>query len=228
MAKPARRLPAGTPPWPRTASLIVAMLASAGLTHAGRPLTVDDAGVNAKGEGHLEVWASWFDSATTLNVAPAYAIRDGLELGALLARNGDHDATAGAVQIKALLTPSRDKGCNIGATLGVLHTRTPASSDNGVFVNGLGSCNGTALGNLHLNLGVNKLSGQSRVGTWGVALERELGAVTPHFEWFGAEHVKSTRQVGARGDIARNLQLDGTLGRTEGTTLYSVGVKLRF
>jgi hypothetical protein len=204
------------------------LLLAAHAAHAGRPLTVDDAGTNAKGEGHVEVWASRADHATTLNLSPAYAIRDGLELAALLARDTANDVTGSAVQIKALFTPSRERGCNIGATLGAVHTSANGTSSNGAFVNGLFSCNGAALGNLHLNLGATKSSGRSTIGSWGLALEREFGPVTPHIEWFGAEGSKPTWQIGARGDLAKAVQLDGTIGRGDGITLYSVGVKLRF
>ncbi len=52
--------------------------------------------------------------------------------------------------------------------------------------------------------------------------------MTPHVEWFGAEGRKPTSQFGARGDIAQRMQLDGTVGRSDGVTLYSVGISLKF
>lgn len=51
-------------------------------THAGRPLAVDDANVNAAGAGHVEVWVVRDGAKTnTWNLAPAFAPVDGVEIG---------------------------------------------------------------------------------------------------------------------------------------------------
>ena len=81
---------------------------------------------------------------------------------------------------------------------------------------------------MHVNLGYVKPSSAKGVKTWGVALEREMGSVTPHIEYFGVEHTKPVVQWGLRGDIAKGLQLDGTVGRSGGVTGYSVGLKVKF
>jgi hypothetical protein len=52
--------------------------------------------------------------------------------------------------------------------------------------------------------------------------------VTPHIEVFGLEDGDPTVQVGLRGDIARNVQLDGTIGRVDSVNIYSVGLRFRF
>ena len=207
---------------------IVGLAAASSAALAGRPLSVDDAGTNAKGEGHVEVWAARAGGASSLSLSPAYAVADGLEIAALLARDSTNDISGSAVQLKWLFTPSQDKGCNVGASLGAARASGSGASANAGFITGLLSCNATALGNLHLNLGSLKTSGQSAVGTWGVAIEREYGAVTPHIEWFGAQGSKPSWQVGARGDIVKGIQLDGSVGRGEGVTLYSVGMKFKF
>lgn len=62
----------------------------------------------------------------------------------------------------------------------------------------------------------------------GVAHEREFGAITAHVEAFGQRLAKPTFQIGARKDIAKGLQLDGTLGRSNRETLVSVGLKVGF
>ena len=214
-----------------TLRCVAVVLCTAGLAStasAGRPLTVDDAGTNAKGEGHVEFWATRADGSRSLNIAPAYALADGLEIGALLARDTTSKITTTGAQVKWLITPSRDRGCNAGVAFGAAHASGQGNSDNAGFVNGLLSCNGTALGHVHANLGSTKASGQAEITNWGVAIEREFGAVTPHVEWFGVEGSKPTLQVGARGDAAKDLQLDGTIGRSDGVTLYSVGLKFRF
>jgi hypothetical protein len=45
---------------------------------------------------------------------------------------------------------------------------------------------------------------------------------------FGFEDGDETVQLGLRGDIAKNIQLDGTIGRTSGVNLYSVGLRFKF
>ena len=206
----------------------VACVATGSTALAGRPLVVDDAGTNAKGEGHVETWVARADGATTLNIAPAYAAAEGLELSAALSRDTTNKLTASGVGLKWLITPSKGDGCNFGATIAAAHARGNGASAHATALNGIASCNGTAAGNLHLNLGAVKPSGTSTVKTWGIALEREFDAMTSHIEWFGAEGNKPGLQIGARTDIAKGIQLDGTLGRSDGATLYSVGMKYRF
>jgi hypothetical protein len=200
---------------------------SLGNAWAGRPLTVDDANTNDKGAGHVEVWAAREEGkVNTLNLAPAFAPFEGIELGALLSRNTTEHVNVSAVQAKWRITPSNEKGCNVAAVLGVAHESN--GGGNATYLNGILSCNGNALGNVHFNLGAIKAKGVSAVGTWGVAIEREMGAVTPHIELFGAEHEKPTVQVGLRGQLTKTIQLDGTVGRSNGESLYSVGMKFQF
>jgi hypothetical protein len=213
-----------------TRSLMFAALATtiAGPALAGRPLTVDDAGTNAGGEGHVELWMARAEGARSTNISPAYALRDGLELSALLSRETPDKITTTALQLKVLLSPSKEDGCNFGVGVGVARARAAGDSENGAFVNGIATCNGTPLGNVHFNPGYTKPSSASGVKSWGVALEREMGVVTPHIEYFGADQIKPVLQIGLRGDLAKSLQLDGTVGRSAGITGYSLGVKYKF
>ena len=218
-----------TVPFPlRSSAFALVAMSLAGPALAGRPLTVDDAGTNAAGEGHVEVWTARADDTRSWNISPAYALRDGLEISALLAREKPDKITTTALQLKYLFSPSKEEGCNFGGAVGVARARADGESENGTFVNGIATCNGTLLGNVHLNIGYTKPSSSDGVKSWGVALEREMGAVTPHIEYFGVEHAKPVLQLGLRGDVAKNLQLDGTVGRSDGVTGYSVGVKFRF
>lgn len=212
----------------RPGAALLAGALAAGSAQAGRPLTVDDAGVNAKGEGHVEAWAGRSDGVRTLNLSPAYAFAEAIEAAALVSRDTTDRVTGTALQLKWLITPSRDSGCNLGVSFGASRARGGGVNEDAAFVNGLFSCNSTRLGNLHINLGAVKPSQAQSVRTWGLALEREIGAVTPHIEWFGNEGSRPTWQVGARGDVAKQLQLDGTIGRGNGFTQYSLGLKFRF
>jgi hypothetical protein len=196
---------------------------------AGRPLTVDDANTNDKGAGHVEMWvARESGHVNTFNVSPAYGLFDGFEIAALVARDRTSPATTSALQAKWRITASEENGCNLGAVAGASRIRGSESHDTARYVNGLVTCNGKDLGSVHFNLGATKLSGESSSRTWGVAVEREFANVTPSVEWYGSQGAKPTVQVGLRNEIAKNFQLDGTVGRVGHETIYSVGLKLQF
>ncbi len=212
----------------RNAVFAAVTISLTGPALAGRPLTVDDAGTSAGGQGHVELWTDRADGARSYNISPAYAIREGLEISALLSRFSPDKITATGLQLKYLFTPSLEDGCNFGAGVGLVRAKADGDSESESFVNGIASCNGTPLGNVHFNLGYSKASGTSGLMSYGVALEREMGSVTPHIEYFGVEHTKPVLQVGARTELYKNLQLDGTVGRSDGITIYSIGVKIMF
>jgi hypothetical protein len=213
--------------FPATLTLVTASLLSMGNAWAGRPLTIDDAGVNDKGAGHVEAWiAREPGKINTLNLAPAYSLFENVELGALLSRDDTNNNNLSAIQAKWRITPSQEKGCNFAAILGAAHVSH--NGGNGSFLTGVASCNGTAAGNVHLNLGLVKANNSSAKARWGVALEREMGGLTPHVELFGVEGDKPTLQIGARKQLTKALQLDGTVGRSDGNTVYSLGVKFQF
>lgn len=197
----------------------------AGVASAGRPLAVDDANVNEAGHGQLEAWIARAPGSTVFNLAPAYAPIDGLEIGVLLARERHTSVKASGLQAKWLITPSQDNGCNFGAVLGLAHTQ---GDTNRAILNGLLTCNRAALGSAHLNLGVSKPRHAPKGLGWGIAAEKPLSAVTAHLEWFGAQHSKPTIQAGLRTNLTANLQLDGSLGRSAGQTVYTLGTKLSF
>jgi len=192
---------------------------------AGRPLTVDDANTEEAGHGHLEAWVAREPGSTVYNLAPAYAPIDGLELGAQLARDTSASATLKGLQAKWRITPKQENGCNAGAVLG--WSRASGSPD-AASVNGLLSCFTPQRGNVHANLGVTKAGSAAPSMNWGVAWERDLHGATPSIEWFGRQGSKPTLQAGLRGNLAKSLQLDGSLGRRGGATLYSLGTKLQF
>jgi hypothetical protein len=213
-------------PFRSLATAGLAIAATAAL--AGRPLSVDDAGINALGEGHVELWVGRADGATSWNVSPAFAITKSVELSGLVSYVDAPGLRTTGVQTKWMVTPSRDDACNAAASLGALHASSDVGSSNGRYVLAILSCNGTALGNVHMNLGYTKTSSTSGESNWGIALEHPFGALTPHIEVFGSESTSSVLQFGLRGDIARNVQIDGTVGRSDGSTLTTLGLKFRF
>lgn len=126
-------------------------------TWAGRPLTVDDAGMNDKGYGHIELWyAADNRGLRQFNIAPAYAAFENIELGAIVSRESSGASTAYAVQAKLIMTPSKKDGCNLGASAGIGWERH--ISGNSPFANALVTCNFEA-GSLHMNAGIVRPAG---------------------------------------------------------------------
>ncbi len=210
----------------RKTALTLVLAGLAGSVFAGRPLTVDDANTNDKGAGHVEMWVGRDASkATSLNISPAFAPFDNVEFAGLLSRDTTNKLSLTAVQVKWRITPSNDKGCNFGTVLG---TNKVTGGSSGTYVSGNLTCNGSDLGNMNFNLGGTKVSGTSFVQTWGMSLEKEMGSVTPHVEWFGAKGTTPTLQAGLRGEVSKGVQMDGTIGRTAGQTQYTLGTKFQF
>ncbi|WP_326543697.1 hypothetical protein [Pseudorhodoferax sp.] len=202
------------------------LLAAAAPAWAGRPLTVDDANVAEPGGGQVESWYArpagrdrlW---TTTLGVG----VLGWMELGLGVERNFSVPETSTAVQAKVRLTPSVEGGCNAGAVLGRMHLHRERG--DATYVNGLATCNLDG-GPLHLNLGAHRADGGGTHATWGAAKEFELGAVTAHVEAFGQRGSKPTLQFGLRRELAKDLQIDGTLGRSERKAVFSVGLRVGF
>lgn len=205
---------------------LVPLIALAGTSWAGRPLTVDDANTAEPGGGQLETWyARQSDRSKAWTTALGVGVWDGVELGAAYARNTTAGEDTTALQAKLRLTPSVEGGCNLGAVLGTAHTNRGVGRTN--YVNGLVTCNLESV-TLHGNLGANRGHGGPTLKTWGVAAEKAFGAVTAHLEYFGQQHGGPTLQAGLRTEIMKNLQLDGTLGRADGRAVFSIGLKLGF
>ncbi len=193
---------------------------------AGRPLTVDDANVAEVGGGQVESWYARPASRDRLWTSTlGVGVLDWLELGVGVERNFSGPETSTAVQAKMRLTPSVEGGCNVGAVLGRTHLHRERG--DATYANGLFTCNLDG-GPLHLNLGAQRPDGGGTRALWGVAKEFELGAVTAHVEAFGQQDGKPTFQFGLRREVVKNLQIDGTLGRSEGKAVFSVGVRVGF
>ena len=198
--------------------------------HAGRPLGVDDAGVNNVGKGHIEVW--WEGSRNergSVIAAPAYAPVEGLEVGALLARDLEGRTTLQGLQAKWLWTPAPETGCNAASSAGVQRSRKQTGQTVSLAL--IGTCTGD-WGAVHANLGSQREPQNHWLPTWGIAYERTFerpdGNVSAHIEAFGRRHDAPTFQTGLRWEFAADWQLDGTVGRKQGATLLSVGLKRSF
>ncbi|MGE0312395.1 MAG: hypothetical protein AB7P21_12340 [Lautropia sp.] len=211
-------------PIPRFAAAL--LIACCGVVHGGRPLNVEDAGVNDPGEGHFEAWLDAVEGAgTTLNLAPAWSPRRGVELSAGLARSPDRNDTASAVQAKIQPGATTAGVCAVAAIAGIGWTH--AGGGTSPYATGVSSCT-TPLGALHLNLGARREPGDGWLPTWGIAIERTAGAHAVHVEAFGERRAKPTLRAGVRRDLDRRWQLDGTIGHADGAILMSVGFERSF
>ena len=191
---------------------------------AGRPLLVDDAATNAAGHGHIE---SWYDSQERVfNVAPAYAPIEDLELGAAFAKSNASGETSYSFQAKKLFTSPQDNGCNTGATLG----RTSVQNDSNYTLYGWGilSCNSPQWGTVHLNMGLIKERDFTSKQLAGVAFEYPLANFTPHAEWTRLEGEKNITAIGARTELLKDVQLDGSYRVQDKTNYWTLGVKWQF
>lgn len=194
---------------------------------AGRPLAVDDANVNDKGAGHVEIWvARDSDKINTWNVAPAFAPVEGVEIGVSYAKARKSGTAEQAIQAKWRITPSQENGCNVASTLGTVHEKGVGNSP---YLVGILTCN-SAAGAIHVNLTRHNPKDDKSYNSWGVAFERQMGSITPHIEAFGDQGQKASVQMGAKTEIAQGLQLDATIGRDRQNraNVFSVGVKQSF
>ena len=194
---------------------------------AGRPLAVDDANVNDKGAGHVEIWvARDSDKINTWNVAPAFAPVEGVEVGVSYAKARKSGTAEQAIQAKWRITPSQENGCNVASTLGTVHEKGVGNSP---YLVGILTCN-SAAGAIHVNVTRHNPKDEKSFNSWGVAFERQMGSITPHIEMFGDQGQKASVQMGAKTEIAQGLQLDATIGRDRQNraNVFSLGVKQAF
>lgn len=206
--------------------VLAAALLCSTASFAGRPLVVDDANTADAGTGNIDVWFSRLPGNVNVwTVAPAYGIKDGIELGAALSTDTTANVSSTTLQAKFRLTESKKDGCNVGTSLGFSQAST--GGGNTVFINGLMTCNG-ALGGFNLNLGLSRAPDGPTLNGWGVSFEREFGALTGHVEYFGVEKAAPTLQVGLRTMLSKSLQLDGSVGTSSGETSYSLGMRFFF
>lgn len=192
---------------------------------AGRPMLVDDAGVNDPGAAHVEAW--WErapGNARQWTVAPAWSPVAGLELGAALVRNPGQDQSLARLQLKWQIGAAQGAACQQALTLGTRRQRhLPGTTP---WLTGILSC-AAGPGTLHLNLGASRNLDRWG-GNLGVAWEQDLGWATGHAEWLAARGTRPIVNLGLRRDVEPQLQLDGSIGRSGRQTLLSLGLKRQF
>ncbi|HEY2929723.1 hypothetical protein [Piscinibacter sp.] len=209
---------------PRAAAVGCALAALCAAAQAGRPLLVDDANVNEVGAGHVEAWHERMPGgATAWTVAPAYAPWKAVELSVAHARSASWQRDVRRLQAKIQLAEPRDGGCHPAIAFGAFEGDDPTTR----FAIGIVTCD-IASGALHLNIGGSRESGGTTVPTYGAAWEQPVGPLVGHVEWLGQRHAPATIAIGLRRDVVKHLQLDASVARNAGQTLFSVGFKSQF
>lgn len=208
------------------APLLAALLLNPASGHAGRPLNVDDANVNEAGAGHLEAWYTRQPgTARRWTVAPVYAPWQGVELGAAWARERGSGLSTVSLQSKIRLSTPREGRWHHAMVLGLSHAQDQRGATRSATL--IASREFTP-GALHINLGASRAPGGPALPALGLAWEQAFGPVTGHLEWLGEHQSKPLFGLGLRRELVTDLQLDGSLGRSGGSTLYSLGLKLQF
>ena len=193
---------------------------------AGRPLNVDDANVNNAGEGQLETWYAREPGGSSVwNISPAYTPLPGLELGATATRDRTLRINIFSLQAKLQLSKPLEAGCHYAGVVGVL--RPDGQSGGAPYGTAIMTC-AMAPGALHLNLGASRAPGESAAAAFGVAWEQDLKVAIGHVEMLAEQRTKPAFNVGLRRDVAKDVQIDGSVGRSDRQTLWSVGVKFKF
>lgn len=190
-------------------------------------MLLEDADVDDAGSAQVEAWhAREAGGSRSWTVAPSFTPWRGVELG--LARSRDTTDRTDTTELQAKFgLPGRrpDGACRHAVVIGASHTGGERGAT--YLVNGAASCD-AGPGTLHLNLGASRgRSGPTLPGA-GVAWEHALGATTAHAEWLVQRHAKPTANLGLRREIAEGLQIDGSVGRSGGTTLFSLGLAYGF
>lgn len=212
-------------------TLACALLIAAGFlatqAQAGRPLDVDDAGVNAKGHGHVEIWSTRaVDGARSWTVAPAFAPIDGFELAYLRAADQSTQDTGHTLQFKGLITPSNENGCNQAATVGITRrNHALAGARYGWLIN---TCN-QGWGSWHTNIGATQDYSESyNKPLVAMALEFSGFPVVPHIQWIAQKQAMPQFGLGVRKAVTEQFQIDGSFSRQGGQSIWTVGTKFSF
>ena len=207
-------------------ALALGLLLAAPDAPAGRPLTVDDAGIADFGSCQLESWIETSGGKSATWAMPACNLTGNWELAlgaaSLPTDNGRRGATV--LQGKTALRPLSDNGWGAGLVLARQAGAQAATSIN--LPVSLAWQGQDIL--LHANLGAIRPQGARTAASWGLALERQLGERTGiSLERFGQRGDSPTTSVGVRRAIVPgHLQIDGSWGRKAGQpgAIWSLGL----
>jgi len=203
-------------------------LAMPGATHAGRPLTTDDATILEPKACQLEAWVDRSRVATDSWAAPACNFGGHIEwqFGASRTHADGQGAFSQAyAQAKTVFISVDDNPWGVGLTAGVQRfplRETESGWSNPYVIVPVSFQLGAPDRLLHLNAGWFRNSAEKRdVSLWGIAFEAPLGGIplTAVGEVFGENSARPFYRVGGRWtQLAKNLDVDLTyVARSGGT-----------
>lgn len=197
-------------------ALALGLLLAAPDAPAGRPLTVDDAGIADFGNCQLESWVETSAGKSAAWAMPACNFTGNWELalGAASLPTEQRRRSATVLQGKTVLRPLADNSWGAGLVLARQAGAQAATSIN-LPVSLAWQGQDTLL---HANLGAIRPHGARTAATWGLALERQFGEFTGiSLERFGQHGDSATTSVGwRRAIVPGRLQLDASWGRKSG------------
>jgi hypothetical protein len=216
-------------------ALALSALGMASSSFAGRPLAVEDAGVNPERTCQLESWVDQTNNEIGLVLAPACGLGNGVEVGVELntpRHRARKDAERG-IGIKWVPEEGKLGDVTLGAKLSMSQVKVAGGSgwDSGpTSLLGIATYPINAEWTAHVNLGIDFVKNPSdTVPTAGGAI-----VWTPHKNWLvfaeltGAKDESATRAAGARFWLMPDeLGLDFTAAKTNGKkepTAYTLGV----
>ena len=219
------------------AVLAIALAASVGSAHAGRPLDTEDATIVDEGWCQVESWVFGSRSTTRYWLVPACNPFGNLELKVGYAREQPDDAPGHndyLLQAKTLLKPLEANGWGFGLSASAV--RAGGGDDRtwgytALFIASRSLADDRV--RLHGNAGALYTQRTSRVsGLWGLAGELDVTErVTVVGEVVGVSGEGRLAQVGGRvWLVSEHVYLDGTVGRSDfsgrNETIFTFGIYL--
>lgn len=215
----------------------VALLGTASLAHAERPLSVDDAGTLDKGGAKLEAGWSKDDEAKGYDAAAGFSPIETLELEIGFGRSRDfatagNEATNGQGLALKWVPLQSETGLSAGLKYEYGRDRTEGES---AYVNSLtGLLTWTFEGGqmVHTNLGreVTREDGDTdAVNTWGVAVDLPLTEKLSFVaETFGNEDSRPDRAIGLRYEIIEGVKISAAVGHGNDRSFANAGIGWEF
>lgn len=220
---------------PAACSIALCALAWAPHTQAGRPLSVEDAGVNPFAQCQLETWIDQTADEHSLVLAPACGLGHGVEVGLEFdsPRRTSQKESGRSLAVKWVPEKAQWMGWSFGAKASISQVRAAGNSDwddGPTSLLGIATYSFDPHWTAHLNLGADLVKNPSdTVATAGVAV-----VWTPHKNWLvfaevsGSQDTAATRAAGARFWLMPDeLGLDLTASRVNAqrdSTAYTLGV----
>ena len=208
-------------------ALALGLLLAAPDAPAGRPLTVDDAGIAERDNCQLESWVETSGGKSASWAMPACNVTGNWELalGAASLPSDQGHRNAAVLQAKTVLRPLQDNGWGAGLVL-ARQAGERASTSINLPVSLAWQGQNTLL---HANLGAIRPQGARTAATWGLALEQQLDTLTGiGLERYGQHGDSATTSVGwRRAIVPGRLQLDASWGRKSGqprSNTWSLGL----